>query len=107
RDRAARAHLAREVIGEIGLSVILAGVTAIAGFLSLALSPIVAIRELGLFAGVGIAFATGIAITVTPALLVVLPGPALRAPASGGGFERLADALARFALRYRTLVIAA
>lgn len=106
RDRAARARLAREVVGEIGLSVVLAGVTAIAGFLSLSLSPIVAIRELGLFAVVGVAFATGIAITVTPALLVVLPGPALRAPQSGGGFERLADVLSGFALRRRSLVIA-
>ena len=106
RDRASRIALAQRAVGEIGISVLLAGVTTAAGFLSLGLSPIVAIRELGLYAVLGIAFAIVAALTFTPALLAVLPGRTLRAPARGGALERIADALAAFAMRRRAPVIA-
>jgi predicted RND superfamily exporter protein len=105
-DRASRIALAQKVVGEIGVSVLLAGVTTIAGFLSLGLSPIVAIRELGLYAVLGISFAIVAALTITPALLAVSPGRTLRAPSRGGALERLADRLAGFAMRRRSIVIA-
>ena len=105
QDRAGRTRLAGEVVGEIGVSVLLAGVTTLAGFLSLSLSPIVAIRELALFAVLGIAFAVVSAITVTPALLAVLPGTPVRAPRGGDWLGRQADAIADFAVRRRALIL--
>ena len=105
-DRAARRRHAAEAAEEVGLSILLGGLTTAAGFLSLAFSPIVAIRELGLFAVIGVAFATLAALTVTPALLATLPGRALRVSEEGGVLARLAERLARFAVRRRFLVIA-
>jgi predicted RND superfamily exporter protein len=87
--------------------VVLAGITTVAGFLSLGVSPIVAIRELGLFAVLGVGLATLVALTVTPALLALLPGRVLGAARDGARFERLADALSGFALRRRGFVITA
>lgn len=107
RDRAGRVQLAGEVVAEIGVSVLLAGVTTLAGFLSLALSPITAIRELALFAVLGIAFAVVSAITVTPALLALVPGTPVRAPRGGDWLARQADAIARFAVRRRTPILVA
>ncbi|MCU0667726.1 MAG: MMPL family transporter [Myxococcota bacterium] len=105
RDRAGRMQLAGEVVGEIGVSVLLAGMTTLAGFLSLALSPIAAIRELALFAVLGVAFAVVSAITVTPALLAVLPGTPVRAPRGGDWLGRKAGSLADFAVRRRALIV--
>ena len=106
-DRAGRVRLAGAVVAEIGVSVLLAGATTLAGFLSLALSPIFAIRELALFAVLGVAFAIVAAITVTPALLAVLPGTPVRAPRGGDWLGRQADAIADFAVRRRGLIVAA
>ncbi|RIK95887.1 MAG: hypothetical protein DCC71_22915 [Proteobacteria bacterium] len=105
--RADRRRLATESVSAVGLSITLGGVTTLAGFLSLALSPIVAIRELALFAVVGVALATLAALTVTPALLAALPGRALRAPSRGGVLERTTVRLAGFAVRWRLFVIGA
>jgi predicted RND superfamily exporter protein len=105
RDGAGRVRLAGEVVGEIGVSVLLAGVTTLAGFLSLALSPIAAIRELALFAVLGVAFAVVSAITVTPALLAVLPGTPVRAPRGGDWLGRQSGSLADFAVRRRAFIL--
>jgi predicted RND superfamily exporter protein len=104
-DRPARRLLAARSVEETGLSILLGGLTTLAGFLSLGLSPIVAIRELGLFAVLGVALATLAALTLTPALLAVLPGRALGAAPEGGALERMAGALAAFDVRHRRLVI--
>lgn len=71
----------RELIGKDGsaailrkasLPLLLAGLTTTVGFSSLYLSELNAIREFGLFAVIGIIFATIVTLTFTPALLTLL-----------------------------------
>ena len=100
-----RPALARAAIDDVGLPVLLAGLTTAVGFASLAFSPIVAIRRFGLFAMLGVAFAVLAAVTFTPAVLALGRGRAVRPPRPGGALDRLAEALARLAFTRRRLVI--
>jgi len=104
--RTGRLAIALGAIDEVGVPVLLAGLTTGVGFASLALSPIVAIRRFGLFAMLGVGFAVLAALTFTPAVLALGRGRAVRAPRSGDWIDRLAEALARLALTRRRLVIA-
>jgi len=100
-----RLALAIAAVDEVGVPVLLAGLTTAVGFASLAFSPIVAIRRFGLFAMIGVGFAVLAALTVTPAVLALGRGHAVRPPRPGGPFERFAQALARLAFARRRLVI--
>jgi predicted RND superfamily exporter protein len=100
-----RLATALAAVDEVGLPVLLAGLTTAVGFASLALSPIGSIRRFGLFAMLGVAFAVLAALTFTPAALALGGGRAVRPPRSGGVLDRLAGALARLALTRRRLVI--
>lgn len=101
-----RQQLALRTVDEVGLPVLLAGLTTAVAFASLALSPIPAIRRFGLFAMLGVGCAVLAALTFTPAVLALGRGRALRPQRAGGGFDRLAGALARLAWTRRRLVIA-
>jgi predicted RND superfamily exporter protein len=105
-DRAGRLATALAAVDEVGVPVLLAGLTTAVGFASLALSPIGAIRRFGLFAMLGVAFAVLAALTFTPAVLALGRGRAVRAPREGDALDRLAGALARLALTRRRAVIA-
>lgn len=105
-DRRGRLAIALAAIDDVGVPVLLAGLTTVVGFASLALSPIVAIRRFGLFAMLGVAFAVLAALTFTPAVLALVRGRALRPPRSGDWIDRLAEALARLAWTRRRAVIA-
>lgn len=105
-DRRGRLAIARAALDDVGVPVLLAGLTTAVGFASLALSPIVAIRRFGLFAMLGVAFAVLAALTFTPAVLALGRGRALRPPRSGDWIDRLAEALARLAWTRRRAVIA-
>jgi predicted RND superfamily exporter protein len=104
-DVAPRAAV-RHTLEEVGLPVIVTGVTTAAGFLALVVSPIPAVREFGLFSLLGVTLTVLAALTFTPALLGVLPTPSrVRAPRQGSWVERLAERLADFDLSRRGLVI--
>jgi predicted RND superfamily exporter protein len=100
-----RLALARRAVDEVGVPVLLAGLTTAVGFLSLAFSPIGAIRELGFFAMLGVVFAVLSSLTFAPALLALWPTQPVRETGEGGLLDRLADAVSRLALRRRALVI--
>jgi predicted RND superfamily exporter protein len=105
RDASPRAAV-RHTLEEVGLPVVVTGVTTAAGFLALAVNPIPAVRDFGLYSLLGVILTVLAALTFTPALLGVLPVPSrVRAPRQHGGVERLADRLADFDLSRRGVVI--
>jgi len=64
-------HLLRSV----GTPVVITAITTIVGFLSLTTNQIGSIRELGLFAAIGVAVAILLSLVVVPATLALLPLP--------------------------------
>ncbi len=68
----------------VGKPVLLAGVTTIIGFGALTTSEVGPMRSFGIFTACGVAVALAVALTVIPALLVLLPGKR-RAPMGGHG----------------------
>ncbi|MEN8182726.1 MAG: efflux RND transporter permease subunit, partial [Myxococcota bacterium] len=102
-----REEVVRRTLDAVAVPVVVTGITTAAGFLSLTLNPIPAVREFGMFALLGVGFTMLSALTLVPAALALLPRSRSRAPAQGEGlFERSADALARLAVdRRRTVIV--
>jgi predicted RND superfamily exporter protein len=65
-------------VSHVALPVFLAGVTTMTGFSSLAASSIPAMRMFGILSALGILFALILSLTLTPALLAILPVPKAR-----------------------------
>ncbi|MGI9590210.1 MAG: MMPL family transporter [Myxococcota bacterium] len=90
----------------VALPVLLTAVTTAVGFLSLAISPLMAIREFGLYATAGILITLAVSLTFVPAALCVLPAPRrLRHEGPDDGFGRLARRLADFSVRRRRAIL--
>lgn len=85
----------------------IAAFTTVLGFLSLMTNRIVSIRELGLYASIGISTAFVLSIVFVPAVLMVLPLPPRRVAAFSSGVTTVMHALARLSSRYRHTVITA
>ncbi|MCK5329669.1 MAG: MMPL family transporter, partial [Candidatus Latescibacteria bacterium] len=62
----------RDALSEVGLPIVLAGVTTLIGFLSFLTSNLSLIREFGLFTALGVLFALIISVTFLPAALSFL-----------------------------------
>ncbi len=96
---------------KVWLPVMLTGLTTAAGFLSLALSPLTAIREFGFFSLLGVFFCVIAALTITPALLEITKPRAVttRAENRGARFARFSTWFAQFDLknRYAIMIVAA
>jgi predicted RND superfamily exporter protein len=84
----------------------IAALTTVIGFLSLAVNSIVSIRELGLYASLGISVAFFLSIVLVPAFLVLLPLPAGRVEAFSPRMSAALRALARLSSHHRRVVIA-
>jgi hydrophobe/amphiphile efflux-3 (HAE3) family protein len=101
-----REQVATAVAG-VALPVGLTGLTTAAGFASLGLSPLGAVREFGALAVIGVACAAVTSLTVTPAALSLLParraGRAKRRR-STLLFERFAERVARFDVTHRRAI---
>ena len=75
-DRAASsAHVVSHVMKVSYMAVVLTGLTTAAGFFSEVLTPIEAIQDFGYMAVVGVLCTLVVSLTLTPALLAVLPKP--------------------------------
>jgi len=86
----------------------LCAVTTAAGFLSLCLSHIQAIREFGAFCVLGVVGSLVASLTFVPAVLAVLPDPSPAPRAMGEGrLERLARRMVAFNLRHQGWVFGA
>ena len=82
--------------------------TTMFGFLSMATSPLPILRELGIFAALGIFWAWALSLTLLPALLFLLPVPKhieLKETQHRGVFHGVSDVLADFTVKYKYLVI--
>jgi uncharacterized protein len=92
----------REVLGSLTVPVLATGVTTLAGFLALAVSPLVAIRQFGLFSLLGVTYAMIASLTFSPACLALLPVPTrLRESRLLAFLDPMADYLASLAVRHR------
>ncbi len=97
--------LVRDTLKRSLLPVLLAGLTTVAGFISLMANPIEAISEFGLLSTIGVIVINLLSVTLTPALLKFLDrrDPALTRAreARASLFERFIDRIARFDLNHR------
>ena len=98
-----------EILYKASLPVLLAGLTTAVGFSSLYVSELSAIREFGLFAVIGVVYATFISLTFTPSLLLIVkrlspmkvrPGYPQRETA----FDRIITGVARFDAEHRVAI---
>lgn len=95
-----------ETLQATGAPMFIAASTTVLGFLSLTVNRIVSIRELGLYASVGITLAFLLSLILVPALLTVLPLPTRREGAFSPRISALLRRLASLAITYRRSVIA-
>lgn len=101
-----RRHVVREALRLVALPVAVTGATTAAGFLSLAISPLAAIREFGLYTTAGVAVTLVVSLTFAPAMLCVLPAPKRLASAREADlFQRVARRVAAFAVRRRAAIL--
>jgi predicted RND superfamily exporter protein len=99
------ADVVREAMRRVAIPVVITGITTAAGFLSLTISPIQAIRQFGAYNTLGIVFTCLVALSFAPALLVLLPLPTIRDREIGGRFEHAFGRLAIFNFRNRTPIL--
>lgn len=103
-----RSELIRKVLEEVALAILVTGATTVVGFLALALSPLPAIREFGLFSALGVAFSVLATLNFGPAALyLVVPRKKIAGRPESGVFDRLTDRLSSFDLAHRRWVMAA
>jgi len=101
-----RRERVRQALRLVALPVVLTAATTAIGFLSLAISPLSAIRAFGLYATAGILVTMVVSLTFAPAVLCLLPGPRrLRREGPDDGFGRLARRLADFSVRRRRAIL--
>ena len=97
-------------LSHVSLPVILTGLTTAAGFASLALSPLGAVREFGLLSVIGVLCAAGASLTVAPAMLALLPAPGPKPSSSArrvGTFDWFVERVALFDIANRPAIFIA
>jgi len=102
-----------ETAREVAIPVIIAGLTTMAGFMSLLITPLPKLAEFGLFAAFGVFMALLFSLTMIPALLILLPAPKRKAPTDRetndhpdkGIFSRVLFGLSAQVVRLRVLII--
>ncbi len=98
-------------LSRVTLPVVLTGVTTAAGFASLGLSPLGAVREFGLLSVIGVVCAVGTSLTVAPALLTLLPVGMPRTPRAStqraGYFDQFVERVALFVIARRPAIFIA
>ena len=94
-------------LGHVGLPVALTGLTTVAGFLALTVSPFGAVRNFGWLSVCGVSATVLASLLVTPALLQLLGGRVTRRRQGSDRVDRLLAALGRSVVRRRREVLAA
>ena len=109
-DVAAQGGTPRDVVLETlrrtGPPIVITAGTTMLGFLSLAVSPLPSIRDMGVFSSLGILVALLLSLTFVPALLSRLRLPARKSQAPGRDVAGVLHAAGRLAIRWRWSVIA-
>ncbi len=107
-DRAEHSAAIVHVLEEMGLTIFVNGLTTMLGFLSLAVSSILAIRQFGIWSVVGVLASTILSLTFIPAVLALLgPPKRLLRTNEGGRIDAVATRIAEFDLRNRRRIYAA
>ncbi len=75
RDKGDRKAIISKIMEIVGIAVVMAGVTTVIGFMSLTTSPMIPMKNFGLFTALGILFALIMNVVFVPACLVLLPKP--------------------------------
>ncbi len=107
-----RLKQSKKALAEVGVPVLLAAVTTIAGFMAFVFGSYLSmIREFGIFSSLGILFSLIISVTFIPTMLSILPiKNKKRSPdeITGGktSFTRLMDKIGAFVLKNEKLIIA-
>jgi predicted RND superfamily exporter protein/CRP-like cAMP-binding protein len=97
----------QETLQATSMPLFIAALTTVLGFLSLIVNSIVSIRELGLYASIGISIAFVLSVVLVPALLVLLPLPTRREEAFSPRIATALRKLARLSGQHRRAVITA
>lgn len=106
-DRAAHRGVVRRLLEGLGLTIAMNGLTTMLGFGSLCVSSVLAIREFGSWAVVGVFLITFSSLTFLPAMLAVLGPPRrLRPREHGGRGDAFASRFASFDIRHRRGILA-
>ena len=108
-DFGGREQSIRRSLSGVGVAILLAGVTTLIGFFSFAGAYLTSVTQFGVFTGIGVAFALLVSITFVPAILSMLPPPAIRQTASGKEANLLVPVLewvADFVLRRERWILA-
>ncbi len=90
----------QDALARVALPTLLTGVTTAAGFLSLAASPLGAIKQFGVYSTLGVAASMLASLTWTPAVLALALRPQARR-SEGGRMQGMLHALAAFDVRRR------
>jgi hydrophobe/amphiphile efflux-3 (HAE3) family protein len=106
-------QLTAKVVAHLGLPVIAAGTTTVAGFLCLLTHIVIPAAQLGVLAAVGVGFAMVASLTYAPAVLSKLPVPrpipgmgVPPGPDSGGQWlDKLLHTIAQIVVRHRMAVV--
>ncbi|MGQ9630392.1 MAG: efflux RND transporter permease subunit [bacterium] len=99
-----------EALSHVGVPVMMAALTTMAGFSSLATSSLVAIRDFGVFASFGVGVASVFALIFVPATLALMVKPTRARVVPEGvpeGFERILRRLGAVAIERRWCIVAA
>lgn len=100
-----RERAIRETLRELARPIVLTSVTTAIGFVAIGFTPLVNIREFGVFAAIGVMFALVLTLGLLPALIRMIPSR--RAAPLEGRRDRLATGVARGLLVHRGSVLAA
>ena len=99
----------RNALAEVGIPIILAGVTTLIGFFSFVGSYLTSVTHFGIFTGIGVLIALIVSITFLPAVLSYLKIPRIQRDHRGRESHfvaRLMDALTAFVLRHEKMIVA-
>ncbi len=97
---------AAEALARVALPVALTGLTTALGFASLGLSRLVAVREFGALAVLGVAASLLVSFIYAPAVLQALRATDRRRPEARGRLDRIAGRLAAFDVTHRHAILA-
>ena len=96
---------AANAIKRSALPLLLNGVTATAGFVALLITPLPAIHQFALLTGFGILLSMAASLVLLPTLTLVLGSRAVRSQETTGIYDRLAEALAKYSVKYRSVIL--
>ena len=98
----------KDALSEVGIPILLAGITTLIGFLAFLSSNLNLIREFGVFTALGVAFAMIISVTFLPAVLSFLKVKRVKLSAKATEAEwstRMMDKLGGYVLRNTKLIV--